>query len=158
MAYTLMFLKNSVELREARLKAEEEKEEKTPELLEALNPSADSNFQDKKEQLTSEHKTTCQKILDVLLKPLLEGFRTVMKKRPDNGRTLLILAVIIFVLEYFVIVSFSKDFFLPRAFLFAKCFFSPCRLENGVLPFCIFAKPSNGQWLNTPGTLSFWEL
>lgn len=120
MAYVVIFVKDSIQLRETRLakEAAEAKalaEAKTPE-LETLNPSADSNFQDKK--TTSEEKTqqkqdeeeeaslNCsKKVFNFLVKPLIDGAKTILKERPNNGRSMLILAIIIFVLEYFVIIG-----------------------------------------------------
>ncbi len=122
MAYTLVFVKDSIQLREARLSSEAKTlaggEEKNPQVLEALNPSPDANFQDKNEprvHKTRKEKKGCAALFDIT--NILDGIKAVIKPRPNNGRTLLILAMLIFILEYFLIVRMPCPLFISLSWI-----------------------------------------
>ena len=106
MAYTLLVVKDSRKLRDARLLREEEAQkvvsvEKNGEVLEALNPPEDKN------QPPRPKNASCKSLFD--LTHVIEAWKGVLKPRPNHGRTLLILLIIVFDLEIFIIVSGSDS-------------------------------------------------
>ena len=104
MAYTLVVVKDSRKLRAARLakeKAEQEAAAKSEEnVLEALKPEAsEAPIQ----QQTTAGKTGFWALFD--LTNIREGLKAVLKPRENHKRTLLLLTILVFELEIFIIVS-----------------------------------------------------
>ena len=84
-----------------RAKKAAEAGEKNPELLEALNP--EENKTDLED--VSPKKAKCSSLFDIT--HVVEAWKTVLKPRPNHQRTLLILLIIVFDLEIFIIVSIN---------------------------------------------------
>ena len=111
MAYTLVVVKDSRKLRDARLakekaeKAEKAKEAeaKSEEALEPLKSEKSANELEEQEQPKNTGKTGFWALFD--LTNLKEGLKAVLKPRENHKRTLLLLTILVFELEIFIIVS-----------------------------------------------------
>ena len=103
MAYTLVVVKDSRKLRDARLAKEkaEAEEAKSEEVLEALKP--DEKSAPAPEPPANTGKTGFWALFD--LTNLKEGLKAVLKPRENHKRTLLLLTILVFELEIFIIVS-----------------------------------------------------
>jgi hypothetical protein len=114
MAYTVVIVKDSTKLREARVAAKFKAEEaKNPQVLESLTnpvvhgiPQAITTGGAAAEEILPKKKTGFKALFD--LNNIKEGFRAVLKERPYHKRTFLILMIIIFEIEIFIIVSSSN--------------------------------------------------
>lgn len=113
MAYTLVIVKDSRELRDARVAREKAKLElaKNPEVLEELNPVTDLHDDDDDNDNGDEHtaKEKKTKGLKALfdLSNIKDGLRAVLRERPHHKRAFLLLMILIFEIEIFLIVSES---------------------------------------------------
>ena len=126
MAYTLVIVKDSRKLREARLAREAAKlASKDPKhvsedvgvLTEKLYP----NLKQETEMVVPDKsRRGCRALFD--LTNIKEGLAAVLKDRPQHKRTFLLILIIIFEIEIFVIVGIIGDVFgveyLMRVFLF----------------------------------------
>ena len=109
MIYTLVIVKDSRKLKEARLEREAiENNEQNNE--QNLNPKEDKgHISIKESDDTEEVKTKCQKYMSVFdLKNLKESWKACLKPRPYYKRTLIWLCIGIFLVEMFVIVSTER--------------------------------------------------
>lgn len=107
MAYTLVIVKDSRELRDARVAREKAKLElaKNPEVLEELNPVTDlhdENDNGDNEHTAKEKKTGLKALFD--LSNIKDGLRAVLRERPHHKRAFLLLMILIFEIEIFLIV------------------------------------------------------
>ena len=102
MAYTLVVVKDSRKLREARLarekiEAEEAAKSKADGSLEKLNPKVET------EEVIVGKPTGCKGLFDIT--NIIQGVKAVLKPRENHKRTLLLLTILVFELEIFIIVS-----------------------------------------------------
>merc|ERR1712227_550815 len=108
MAYTLVIVKDSRKVREARLAKEATEallQNDKNNALEPLNPEGKIPLPIE-ESSSTEEKTNCQKYLSVFdLKNVLESWQACLKPRPYYKRTLIWLCIGIFCVEIFVIMD-----------------------------------------------------
>ena len=110
MAYILIVVKDSRKLRAVRLAKEKaealEKEATKMETAEkeALHQPTEKELADQnEEEQLPKGKVGCKALFD--LTNVLDGIKTVIKKRDNHKRTLLLLTILVFELEIFIIVS-----------------------------------------------------
>ena len=105
MAYILIVVKDSRKLRAVRLA--KEKAEALEKEAAKMDVEKEALHQDPKESNEGEEmpkgKVGCKALFD--LTNVLDGIKTVIKKRDNHKRTLLLLTILVFELEIFIIVS-----------------------------------------------------
>ena len=107
MAYILIVVKDSRKLRAVRLA--KEKAEALEKEAAKMDVEKEALHQESKEKESNEEeempkgKVGCKALFD--LTNVLDGIKTVIKKRDNHKRTLLLLTILVFELEIFIIVS-----------------------------------------------------
>ena len=109
MMYTIVIVKDSRKLKEARLEREGTEKNAEEENEENVNENEDCkhiSVKDFSSLPTAEVKTNFQKYISVFdFKNLKESWKACLKPRPYHKRTLIWLCIGIFLVEMFVIVS-----------------------------------------------------
>ena len=106
MAYILIVVKDSRKLRDARLAKEKAAALEKEAEKEALDPKAKEEKPPEYPDVVAEEpkgKVGCKALFD--LTNVLNGLKAVLKRRENHKRTLLLLTILVFELEIFIIVS-----------------------------------------------------